>query len=125
MDSDEVCRKIVSCAYNVHQKIGPGLLESVYQPIMVHDLRRSGMSAEPKKRVSFEYEGLVLRDAFVADIVVEEKVVVELKSVETLSPAHYKQLLTYLRLLNIRFGLLINFGAAVMKDGIKRIVNGW
>lgn len=125
MDTDEVCRKIVSCAYNVHQKIGPGLLESVYQPIMVHDLRRSGMSVESKKRVSFEYEGLVLRDAFVADIVVEEKVVVELKSVETLLPAHYKQLLTYLRLLNIRFGLLINFGAAVMKDGIKRIVNGW
>ena len=125
MDSDEVCRKIVSCAYNVHQKIGSGLLESVYQPIMVHDLRRSGMSVESKKRVSFEYEGLVLRDAFVADIVVEGKVVVELKSVETLSPAHYKQLLTYLRLLNIRFGLLINFGAAVMKDGIKRIVNGW
>src|SRR5689334_21516052 len=92
---------------------------------MVHDLRRSGMSVESKKCVSFEYEGLVLRDAFVADIVVEEKVVVELKSVETLLPAHYKQLLTYLHLLNIRFGLLINFGAAIMKDGIKSIVNGW
>lgn len=68
---------------------------------------------------------MVLKDAFVADLVVEGMWVVELKSVETLSPAHYKQLLTYLRLLNIRFGLLINFGAAVMKDGIRRVVNGW
>jgi GxxExxY protein len=125
MDTDEVCRRVVSCAYNVHEKIGPGLLESVYQPIMVYDLRRSGLAVDSKRRVSFEYEGFVLRDAFVADIIVENKVVVELKSVETLSPAHFKQLLTYLRLFNIRFGLLINFGAALMKDGVKRIVNGW
>lgn len=82
-------------------------------------------AVESKKHVSFEYEGMVLKDAFVADLVVEGMWVVELKSVETLSPAHYKQLLTYLRLLNIRFGLLINFGAAVMKDGIRRVVNGW
>ena len=125
MDTEAVCTRIVNCCYNIHQKIGPGLLESVYQPILVHDLRRNGLSVESKKRVSFEYEGMVLRDAFVADMVVEGKWVVELKSVEIVSPAHYKQLLTYLRLLNIRFGLLINFGAAVMKDGIKRVVNGW
>ena len=86
---------------------------------------RSGLTVESQKRVSVEYEGIVLKDAFVADLVVEGKVVVEIKSVVTLLPVHYKQLLTYLRLLNLRYGLLVNFGGALMQKEIKRVVNGW
>lgn len=125
MHADQVCRRIVNCAFGIHRKIRPGLLESVYQHILVRELTRDGLSVVSNKRVSFEYEGTLYKDAFVADLVVESSVVVEIKSVTTLSAAHYKQLLTYLRLLNIRYGLLINFSSALMKDGIKRIVNGW
>ena len=125
VETDDICRLIVNCSFEIHRRIGPGLLESAYQSILERDLIRCGLSVESQKRVSVEYDGLLLKDAFVADLVVERKVVVEIKSVATLLPVHYKQLLTYLRLLNIRYGLLINFGGALMKTEVKRVVNGW
>ena len=125
VETDDICRRIVICSFDIHRRLGPGLLESAYQSILEKDLVRGGLSVGSQKRVSVEYEGIFLKDAFVADLVVEGKVVVEIKSVATLLPVHYKQLLTYLRLLNIRYGLLINFGGALMKSEVKRVVNGW
>ena len=125
VETDDICRRIVICSFDIHRRLGPGLLESAYQSILEKDLVRGGLSVESQKRVSVEYEGIFLKDAFVADLVVEGKVVVEIKSVVTLLPVHYKQLLTYLRLLNLRYGLLVNFGGALMQKEIKRVVNGW
>ncbi len=116
--------QIINAALRIHSKLGPGLLESVYERILARDLARLGYYVERQKPVSFEFEGLWFDDAFRADLAVNESVVVEIKSVAALSRADKKQLLTYLRLLDYRVGLLLNFGAPLMKDGIARVVNG-
>lgn len=120
---NEIATRVVHGALRVHKKLGPGLMESVYENILARDLIRQGYHVEQQKSVSFEFEGMWFENAFRADLVIEHAVVVEVKSVVRLSPVHKKQLLTYLRLLDCRLGLLLNFGGALMKDGIKRVVN--
>ena len=120
---DEVTGIVVDSALKVHQALGPGLLESVYEIVLAHELVKRGLKVERQKVVRFAYDGLVFEEGLRLDLLVEERVVVELKSVELLLPVHSKQLLTYLRLLHQPVGLLINFGAATLKEGLHRIVN--
>ncbi|BAY24734.1 hypothetical protein NIES2100_45310 [Calothrix sp. NIES-2100] len=124
MHENEIAKEIVDAAYKVHTTLGPGLLESVYQAAMVYELRKRGLRVEVEKPIPVIYEDVHLEVGFRADLIVEDKVIVENKSVETLHPVHKKQLLTHLRLANKRLGLLINFGALLIKDGISRVVNG-
>jgi len=120
---DEVTGIIIDSAVKLHQGLGPGLLESVYEVVLARDLDRRGLRVERQKSVDFEYDGLVFEDSLRVDLLIEKSVVVELKSVETLAPVHKKQVLTYLRLMNLPIGLLLNFGSATMKAGLHRIVN--
>lgn len=120
---DEITGAIVDAAVRLHKALGPGLLESVYELVLLRDLQRMGLRTERQIPVSFDYEGIHFSDAFRLDLLVEGRVIVEVKSVEALAPVHSKQLLTYLRLMKCSVGLLLNFGAPVMKDGIKRVVN--
>lgn len=122
-DIDEVTGQIVDAAVKVHQALGPGLLESVYETVLAHELTRRGLKVERQRIVRFEYDGMVFEEGLRLDLLVEERVVVELKSVERLLPVHSKQVLTYLRLIHQPVGLLINFGAATLKEGLHRIVN--
>ena len=122
-ERDRLTGEIVDAALKLHQAIGPGLLESVYEALLAKELERRGLRTARQVPVSFEYDGLSFQDAFRVDLLVESCVVVEIKSVEKLLPVHPRQLLTYLRLMNLRVGLLINFGAATLRDGLQRIVN--
>ena len=124
MTENEISKVVVDAAYTVHVALGPGLLESVYETVLCHELRKRGLKVERQVAVAVVYDGLQFEEGFRADIVVEDKVVLELKSVEHILPVHSKQTLTYIRLMDKRLGLLINFGAARIKDGIWRIVNG-
>jgi GxxExxY protein len=124
MTENEIAKEIVDAAYRIHTTLGPGLLESVYEAVMVHDLKNRKLNVERQKPIPVVYEDVRLDEGFRADLLVEDKVIVELKSVETIAPVHKKQLLTYLRLADKRLGLLINFGVAKIKDGITRVVNG-
>jgi iron complex transport system substrate-binding protein len=121
---DDVTGDIVDSSLRLHRSLGPGLLESVYETVLARDLARRGLTVERQKPVSFDYDGLRFEDAFRLDLLVEGAVVVEIKSVEKLHPVHHKQVLTYLRLMNVSVGLLINFGAPTLKEGLHRIVNG-
>jgi GxxExxY protein len=124
MTENEVARVIVDTAYHIHVKLGPGLLESVYRAVLAHELRKRGLHTLAEVNVPVEWEEVRLDIGFRADLIVEDKVVVELKSVEKTVPVHKKQLLTYLRLTGCRLGLLMNFGEVLIKDGISRVVNG-
>ncbi len=123
MTENELAQQIVDAAYKIHCALGPGLLESAYQAILIYELQKRGLRVESEKEVSIIYEGLQLHTGFRADLIVEDKVIVELKSVEQVALVHKKQLLTYLRLADKRLGLLINFGAPLIKDGITRVAN--
>ena len=125
LEIDDITGQIVDEAFKLHSRLGPGLLESVYEVILARQLERCGLAVERQKLVSFEFDGLVFEDAFRIDLLVEGRVIVELKSVETIAPVHSRQLLTYLRLLNLPVGLLINFGSATIKLGLQRIVNNY
>ena len=124
MTENEISKQVVDAAYTIHVALGPGLLESVYETVMCHELRKRGLKVERQVAVPVVYDGLQFEEGFRADIVVEGKVILELKSVEHVLPVHSKQTLTYIRLMDKRLGFLINFGAARIKDGIWRIVNG-
>jgi GxxExxY protein len=124
MTENEIAKIVVDAAIKVHRALGPGLLESVYEIVLAHELAKRGLKVERQVSIPIEYNGLKFQEGFRADIVVEEKIIVELKSVENIQPVHKKQLLTYLRLADMRLGLLINFGSALLKDGISRVVNG-
>jgi len=123
-DIEEVARIAVDCGLRIHRDLGPGLLESVYEVVLANGLRRSGLSVERQKPISFLYDGVMFDEGFRADLMVENSLIIELKSVERLAPVHGKQLLTYLRLADKRLGLLMNFGAETFKEGCKRVVNG-
>lgn len=123
MEIDEITGIIIEKAMEIHKNLGPGLLESVYESVLCKLLKNSGLAVECQKPVDFVYEGLEFREGFKVDLLVENKVAVELKSVEKIAPVHPKQLLTYLRLLNLEVGLLINFGGATLKEGVQRVVN--
>ena len=120
---NDITGHVVNAAVRIHSKLGPGLMESVYETILARDLSNQGFGVERQKWISFDFEGLWFDDACRADIIVDRAVIVEVKSTATILPRHEKQLLTYLRLLDYRVGLLLNFGAPLMKDGIKRIAN--
>ena len=121
---DDVTGIIVDAAVNLHKALGPGLLESVYEMVLTRDLERRGLQVQRQKPISFEYDGLNFDDAFRVDLLVDGRVIVEIKSAERSAPVYAKQLLTYLRLMKLPVGLLINFGAATLKDGLERVVNG-
>ena len=123
MDENEIAKIAVDVAFHIHTRLGPGLLESVYEAVMVHELLKRGLRVESQVPVPVEWGGLRLEIGFRADIVIEGKVVLELKSVEAVARVHKKQLLTYLRLMNCRLGLLMNSGEELIKDGISRVVN--
>ena len=120
---EEVSAIVVDAAFHLHRDLGPGLLESVYEAVLARMLERRGLRVERQKAVAFDFDGMHFDEGLRVDLLVEGCLVVELKSVETLAPVHPKQLLTYLRLLNLPIGLLINFGAATFKEGAKRVVN--
>jgi iron complex transport system substrate-binding protein len=120
---DDITGAIVDASVKLHTKLGPGLLESVYEVVLARDLARRGLLVERQKPVSFEYDDLRFEDAFRTDLLVNNAVIVEVKSMERTLPVHAKQLLTYLKLLKLPVGLLINFGAPTLKEGLQRIVN--
>jgi GxxExxY protein len=124
MKENEIARIIVDAAYQVHTALGPGLLESVYEEVLAYELHKRDLKVLRQKPIPLIYESIQLEMAFVADLIVEDLVIVELKSIEKVAPVHKKQLLTYLRLSDKRLGLLINFGEALIKNGISRVVNG-
>ena len=121
---DELARVAVDCGYKLHSGLGPGLLESVYEALLAEHLARRGLRVERQKPIAIAHDGIVLNEGFRADLLVEGQLLIELKSVEKLQPVHAKQVLTYLRLLDLPLGLLMNFGAATFKEGVKRIANG-
>ena len=123
MTEDEIGSVVVDVAVQVHQRVGPGLLETVYEVILAYELRGRGLRVERQVPIPVTYERLTFDEGFRADLIVENKVIVELKCVERLHNAHKKQLLTYLRLADKRLGYLLNFGEALMKNGITRTVN--
>jgi GxxExxY protein len=124
MTENEVAKIVVDSAYHIHTKVGPGLLESAYETVMEHELRKRGLRVERQVPVSIVYDDLVVSDAFRADLIVEDLLILELKSVEQMHPVYAKQLLTYLKLTGKRLGLLINFNTRLIREGITRVVNG-
>jgi GxxExxY protein len=123
-DPNIISGQIVDAAIHVHSRLGPGLLESVYETVLAYELQKRGLTVERQVPVPIAYESLRFEEGFRADLIVEKSILIELKSVEALAPVHSKQVLTYLRLLDCRLGLLINFNVPLLKDGIKRIANG-
>jgi len=124
MDENEIGRIIVDAAILVHRELGPGLFESVYEAVLAQELRDRGLKVDRQVPIPIVWRGMKFDEGFRADLIVEGKVIAELKSVESVSKAHKKQILTYLKLARMKLGFLLNFGAAVMKDGITRTVNG-
>jgi GxxExxY protein len=124
MTENEIGALIVDAAVTVHRELGPGLLESVYEVILAYELGQRGLSVTRQVPISIRYKQMIFEEAFRADLVVESKVVIELKCLEQINEAHKKQLLTYLRRTGCKLGFLLNFGEALMKRGITRTVNG-
>ena len=124
MTENEISKVVVDAVIEIHRELGPGLLESVYELLLADELNRRGLKVERQVLVPVTFRGRRFDEGFRADIIVDDKVILELKSVESLHDAHKKQLLTYLRITGKRLGLLLNFGEAIMKSGITRIVNG-
>jgi len=124
MDENEIAKIIVDAAFQIHKRLGPGLLESAYEVVLAHVLMKSGLRVKRQVPVAIVYDDIKFDVGFRADLIIEDKVIAELKSVENVIPVHKKQLLTYLRLSDKRLGLLINFGAELIRDGISRVVNG-
>ena len=124
MTENETGKIVVDAAIAVHRALGPGLLETVYDVVLSHELQKRGLHVDRQVSVPIEYDGMHFDEGFRTDIIVEGKVILELKSVESITNAHKKQVLTYLRLTGMKLGYLLNFGEALMKDGISRIING-
>ena len=125
MKTNEITHEIINCAYEVYNFLGPGLLESVYQKALIYELRLRGFKVNSEVPIEIYYKDVNVGDNLRLDILVDEEVVVELKSVENVLPVHKKQLLTYLKLLDLQVGLLINFNVSMLKEGITRIVNNY
>jgi len=123
LKENEIAKLVVDAAYHVHTKLGPGLLESVYEVVLAHEIEKRGLAIKRQVSIPIQYDELVFDEGFRADIVVEHSVILELKSVEAVASVHKKQLLTYLKLADKRLDLLLNFGAPLIKKGIFRIVN--
>lgn len=124
MKENEIAKKLVDICYKIHVKLGPGMLESVYEEVLCYELRKADLFYLRQPEIPILYDGIKIGNAFRADLIVEEKVIIEIKSVESIHPVHPKQLLTYLRLTNLKLGLLVNFNSPLIKNGISRIING-
>jgi GxxExxY protein len=122
---EALARVAVDCGFKLHEALGPGLLESVYEVCLCHSLAKRGLQIERQVPVPVRFDGLVLEEGFRADILIERKLLIELKSTEAHAPVHAKQLITYLRLLDLPLGLLMNFGAPTFKQGLRRLVNNY
>lgn len=125
MEIDEITYAIRGCIFNVYNNLGPGLFESVYEAALLHELKKAGLSTKSQVELAVHYDDIILDVAFRIDILVDNRVLLELKSVEELSKVHYKQVITYLKLSDIPVGLLVNFNTDNIKDNIKRIVNNY
>jgi GxxExxY protein len=123
VDLEEIARHVIDCGFALHYDLGPGLLESAYESFLAAALRERGLTVEQQRAVAVTYKGVAIKEAFRVDLLVQATLIVEIKSVERLSPVHSKQLLTYLRLTNSPLGLLINFGETLFKEGAHRVIN--
>ena len=123
MTENEISRIVVDASYRIHVELGPGLFESVYEEILSYELMKKGLYISRQKTITIVWEEIKMEHGFRADLIVENKVLIEIKSVESIAPVHQKQVLTYLKLTNLKLGLLINFNEAYIKNGITRIVN--
>jgi len=124
MHENEISDIIIGTCIDIHRELGPGLFESVYEKVLVYELNKKGLKVESQKDIDLVWDGSKMGVGFRADIVVEEKVIVELKAIQAIDPVHKKQLITYLKISGLKLGLLINFNKEFLKDGIIRIVNG-
>jgi iron complex transport system substrate-binding protein len=124
MGVEDIARIAVDCGFKIHNGLGPGLLESVYEALLEQSLARRGLAVERQRPIPISFDGVAVDEGFRADLLVEGILLIELKSVERIAPVHLKQVLTYLRLMNLPLGLLMNFGAATFREGIKRVANG-
>lgn len=124
MDENEIAREVVDAALKIHRALGPGLLEIVYEVILAHELRKRGLTVERQVPIAIHWDGIRFQEGFRADLMVGDKVIVEVKALEKVPPIAKRQILTHIRLADKRLGLLVNFGAALIKDGITRVVNG-
>lgn len=125
MEIEEIARRCVDRGFRLHRELGPGLLESVYETLMYEGLRRDGLSVARQQPVAVQHDGIVIENGFRYDLLVEDKLLIEIKSTERRAPVHAKQLLTYLRVMNLRLGLLMNFGLATFREGVSRMVNDY
>ena len=121
---EQLAATAVDCGFHIHKELGPGLLESVYETVLAEALRERGLSVVQQQPIPITYRSMRFSDAFRADLIVENKLIIEVKSVERNAPVHAKQLLTYLRLMKHPLGLLMNFGCETFRDGVKRVANG-
>ena len=124
MDVEALATVAIDCGFKLHSQLGPGLLESAYEAVLAHSLVRRGLTVERQRPVPIIYDGVAVDEGFRFDLLIERKLLIKLKSVERIAPVHGKQLLTYLRLMNLSLGLLMNFGAPIFREGLKRVVNG-
>jgi GxxExxY protein len=123
MTENELSKIVVNCAFKVHNSLGPGLLESAYEECLFYELNKTGLKIEKQKALPLIYEEVKLEIGYRIDLIIENKLILEIKSVESLNDVHFAQLLTYLKLTNCKLGLLLNFNVALIKNGIKRIAN--
>jgi GxxExxY protein len=124
-ESNDLTYKIIGCAMEVYKTLGPGLLESVYEQALIYELELNGLDVKSQVAVDVVYKGKLICPDLRVDLLIDDTIIIELKSVEELKPVHHKQILTYLRLMNKKVGLLINFNVPDLKDGIKRVINGF
>ncbi|CAN5369149.1 GxxExxY protein [soil metagenome] len=124
MTENQLAKVVVDASFKIHTELGPGLLESVYEAVLAHELERRGLRVTKQRAIPVIYEGVQLDVGFRADMIVNGLLLVEVKSIEAIAPVHLKQVRTYLRLTDLRLGLLINFNVNLIKDGIRRVVNG-
>ena len=123
MDENYLATKVLDLSFEIHKSLGPGLLESVYEEILFYKIKNAGLNVTRQQGIPVNYESIKMDIGFRADLIVENKIIIEIKSVEAIAPVHHKQLLTYLRLSGLKLGLLLNFNEALLKNGIHRIVN--
>lgn len=125
MDIDKISEKVLGCAFRVHSELGPGLLESAYQACLNYELLKAGLHVEMEKPLPLVYQGVKLDCGYRIDLLVEKQFIVELKAVDEIAPIHLAQVLTYLKLSELRHGIILNFNVRSLKNGIKRVVNGY
>ena len=124
-DLERIAKTAIDCGFQIHAQLGPGLLESVYEAVLAQSLHQAGFAVERQKPIPIIFNGLALEEGFRADLIVEDKLIIEIKSVEKLAGVHGKQLLTYLRLTKLPLGLLMNFNQELFKDGLRRVSNSY